>query len=144
MKFATIKKLFIQDINEGLKEKQSLHVDEKGVLEDKFYSKNIDRSVLLTSIKSYEKASEKNINLTYGQLGENILLDINPCDLKQGTRLEINDTILEITQPCTMCKSLSCIDSSLPKLLQNDRGIFAKVIKNGKITIQTQVNIIKG
>lgn len=142
MKFATIQKLFIQDKNDGLKEKQSLHVDEKGVIEDKFYNKNIERSVLLTSIKSYEKAHGKNIPLTYGQLGENILLDVNPCDLKPKTRLKINDVILEITIPCTMCKSLVCIDTSLPKLLKNDRGIFAKVIKGGKITIHEQLNIV--
>lgn len=136
---ATIKKLFIQDKQEGLKEQESLHVDIDGVIGDKFHGKNIDRSILLTSIESYEKAQKNGIDLKYGQLGENILLDTNPCDLPQGAKLKIEDVILEITMPCTMCKSLTCIDSSLPKLLKKDRGIFAKIIKEGKITKEVKV-----
>lgn len=128
---ATIVKLFIQDKQEGLKELESLHVDINGVVGDKFYGKKADRSILLTSLESYEKVHKKGIDLKYGQLGENILLDTNPCNLPQGTRLEIEDVILEITMPCTMCKSLVHIDKSLPKILKNDRGIFAKIIKEG-------------
>lgn len=110
-------------------------VDNEGVLEDKFYAKDLLRSVLITSIESYELAQKEDIEIPYGSLGENILVDINPYSLLPGDKLQIADTILEITQNCTLCKGLSSVSSKLPKILKNDRGIFAKVI-SGKSVIK--------
>lgn len=124
-------RLFItqDDKNKTRIEQPYIDTDENGILHDKFYSKNSQRAILITSLQSYEMASEKNIHLTVGALGENILIDINPYHLKAGDKITIGDTTLEITQNCTLCKGLSTINSQLPKLLKNDRGIFAKVIE---------------
>ncbi|PID47842.1 MAG: MOSC domain-containing protein [Proteobacteria bacterium] len=130
---AKIIALFIQDPKQGTIEKTSINMDKNGVKEDKFYRKDQSRSILLTSTKSYEKAREQGIKINHGQLGENILLDANPCQLKEGTLLKIENVTLEITKPCTICKNLSYIDSKLPKILKKDRGIFAKIIKEGTI-----------
>ncbi len=111
----------------------TLSVDQNGVIKDKHYNKNQDRSILITSTHSYKLAKEHNIELTYGDLGENILVDFNPYHLKPGTRLQIKDVMLEITQMSTLCRSLTCLNSKLPKLLKDDRGIFAKVIHPGEI-----------
>ncbi len=139
MLFSTsVVNVFLQNAK-GVQEQAELNLDKNGVIGDKFYSKNLNRSVLLTSVQSYEKAKEQGIELSYGDLGENILLELNPCELKEGTLLQAKDLILEITQPCTLCKSLSCIDKKLPKLLRDDRGIFAKVIKSGKIRANTKI-----
>ncbi len=108
-------------------------LDNRGVLEDKFYGKNIQRSVLLASIDSYNLAEENSININYGQLGENILIDYNPYSLTIGTQLIIGLVVLEISQHCTICKSFEKVEKELPQLLKNDRGIFAKVIKSGII-----------
>jgi len=118
-------------------------LDTKGVLNDKFYAKDIDRSVLLSSIDSYRLAQSRDIELKYGELGENILIDYNPYRLKSGTQIQIGEALLEISQHCTLCKSLTKIDSKLPKLLKDDRGIFAKVIKAGEIKLRDKVYLIK-
>ncbi|OQX77637.1 MAG: MOSC domain-containing protein [Epsilonproteobacteria bacterium 4484_65] len=110
-----------------------LLLDEKGIDKDKHYNKNIDRSVLIASVESYTLAKNNDINAPYGALGENLLIDYNPYHLPSGSRLKIGDVTLEITQHCTLCKSLVKVDAKLPKLLKNDRGIFAKVIESGKI-----------
>lgn len=110
-----------------------INLDELGIIEDKYYNRNINRSVLLTSTDSYKLANENNISMEYGSLGENLLMDFNPYSLAAGDKLQIGDVILEISQNCTMCDHLSSIDPILPELLQNDRGIFSKVIKNGLI-----------
>jgi len=110
-----------------------LTLDNKGVVEDKYYNKNIERSVLITSQDSYKLASQNGIDTPYSSLGENILIDYNPYHLKQGAQLVIGDLTLEISQNCTLCKSLAKVDAKLPKLLKNDRGIFAKVISSGAI-----------
>jgi len=110
-----------------------LTLDEKGVVEDKYYNKDIQRSVLITSLESYKLATENGIDAQYSALGENILIDYNPYHLQPGARLRIGNLVLEISQNCTLCKSLAKVDARLPKLLKNDRGIFAKVISSGTL-----------
>lgn len=107
---------------------QSIKVNKLGIEGDKFYGKDIQRAILLTSLDSYNLSKENHIDITHGTLGENILVDINPYHLLPGDQLLIGDVLLEITQNCTLCKGLSTINSKLPKLLKNDRGIFAKVV----------------
>ena len=108
-------------------------LNDGGVENDKFNSKELNRSVLLTALQSYEKAASEGINLDEGALGENILMDYNPTDLEDGTQLQIGDAVVAITQLCTVCKGLTQINNKLPKLLKKDRGIFCKVVKEGNI-----------
>ncbi len=110
-----------------------LLLDTKGIVNDKHYNKNIDRSVLIASLESYTLVKRNDIDVPYGALGENLLIDYNPYNLPTGSRLQIGNVILEISQHCTLCKSLVKVDTKLPKLLKDDRGIFAKVIKFGNI-----------
>ena len=119
-----------------------LAFDEKGVIKDKYYNKNIERSVLIASQDSYKLALSHGIDAPYSTLGENILIDYNPYHLKPGTRLSIGNLVLEISQKCTLCKSLAKIDTKLPKLLKDDRGIFAKVISSGSIHKNDTIHIV--
>lgn len=136
--------LFISTKNKsGRIDKEQLELDENGILNDKFYAKNINRSILLTSKHSYDMAKDRSIDIEYGYLGENILIDINPYNLNSGDRIEIGDVTLEITENCTICNSLGKVDSSLPKLLANDRGIFVKTVKGGNIRKGDVVKITK-
>jgi len=122
---------------------KTIQLDIDGVIGDKFYSKDPMRAILLSSQDSYLLSKKNNIQLDSGALGENILIDINPYSLIGGDRIKIGDTTLEITQNCTLCKGLSSLDSKLPKLLKNDRGIFAKVLSgNAEIHIGDKVEIL--
>jgi MOSC domain-containing protein YiiM len=138
--------LFItkNDVNKTRESVTSINVDKAGIVGDKFYNKNIKRSILLTSKESYILSSKNNIDISYGSLGENILMDINPYALSTGDKLIIGETELEITQNCTLCQGLSTLNSKLPKLLKNDRGIFAKVISENisKINVGDKVKIL--
>ena len=121
----------------------SITVDENGIEGDKFYAKDTMRSILVSSEHSYKLSRESSIDLETGSLGENILIDINPYSLVHGDRLKIGDTLLQITQNCTLCKGLSSLNSKLPKLLKNDRGLFAKVIKgSSEIHLGDKVEIL--
>ena len=138
-----ILKLFISKSGyDSRLEKASLELDTGGVCEDKFHGKDIKRSVLITSTLSYDKARENWIDIKLGELGENILVDFNPYNLELGTRLQIGEVILEISQHGTLCKSLCKVHSKLPKLLKDNRGIFAKVIKEGRINNEDPVCIL--
>lgn len=130
-------KLFItkDDKNKTRETPQKLQVDEAGIIDDKFYAKDSQRAILISSMESYKLTQENGIDIAVGALGENLLIDINPYHLTPGERLQIGETVLEITQNCTLCKGLASVNSKLPKLLKNDRGIFAKVV-NGPSTIK--------
>jgi MOSC domain-containing protein YiiM len=123
--------------------KNELVLDENGILGDKFYEKDISRSILISSIDSYTIAKENSIVAPFGSLGENIILDINPYILSSGDQIEIGEVTVEITQNCTICNSLAKVDPKLPNVLKNDRGIFAKTVKNGRIRKGDNVNILK-
>lgn len=135
-------KLFISKADQ--KQRVSLNeieVDENGVVGDKFYAKDVVRSILLTSQDSYNLAKEHGIDLEHSLLGENILMDFNPYNLEQGTKIKMGEVILEISQNCTICNHLSAVDTKLPKLLKNHRGIFARVLKGGIIKVNNDIII---
>jgi len=121
---------------------QKLFLDTNGVIDDKFYAKNVERSVLIASTASYDLVSTYGIEMPFGYLGENILMDFNPYDLKVGTQLKMGNVILEISQHCTICNHLTTIDVKIPTLLKNDRGVFSKVIKDGEIYIGDDVYLV--
>ncbi len=131
-KVGNVSSLFYATVN-GSTLAPELDLDKKGIVKDKHYNKNIERSVLIASLDSYALAKNHGIDVPYGALGENLLIDYNPYHLQAGARLKIANVTLEISQHCTLCKSFTKIDAKLPKLLKDDRGIFAKVIKSGSI-----------
>ena len=130
-----VTKIFItkNDENKTRETPQKIQVDEAGIIGDKFYAKDTQRAILITATESYKLTQENNIEIEEGSLGENLLVDVSPYHLLPGERLTVGDTVLEITQNCTLCKGLSSVNAKLPKLLKNDRGIFAKVISGPAI-----------
>ena len=115
-------------------EQRKIDVDSKGIMNDKHYNKDIERTILISSTASYTLVKSHGIDIPYGILGENLLIDFNPYDLPMGIQLKIGNAILEISQNCTLCNHLSKIHKKLPKLLKNDRGIFGKIIQGGTIS----------
>jgi MOSC domain-containing protein YiiM len=144
---AKVVKLYItkNDTNKTRISPDAIEIDKDGVIGDKFYAKESNRAILITSVDSYELSRKNGIELPDGALGENILIDASPYHLLPGDKIIINDIELEITQNCTLCKGLSTLSPKLPKLLKNDRGIFAKVCNNsakGTIHLDDSVTMI--
>jgi len=140
-KVGTISSLFYSP-SSGRTATETFLLDRKGIVADKHYNKDIDRSVLITTLDSYSLAESHEINVPFGALGENLLIDYNPYHLTAGSRLQIGTVTLEISQHCTLCKSLTQVDNRLPKLLKNDRGIFSKVVKSGSISIDDDIYLL--
>jgi len=133
-------KLFINNKEENtIIKKDSINCDKYGIVGDKFYKKDKNRSILLSSLQSYDLAKNNNIDIEYGLLGENILLDFNPKDLQIGSIIKIGDVKSKIAQECTLCKHLSSIDNKLPKLLKKDRGMFVYALNSGNIKVGDKV-----
>ena len=117
-------------------------IENYGIEFDKFAGKKLDQTVMIVGLKSYEIAKDYGVDLAYGSLGENILLDFNPHDFEVSTKFQIGEAIIEITQVCTVCSHLNVFDENLPNLLRNQRGVYCKIIKSGKITKGMQVKEI--
>ena len=96
-------------------------IKDYGIENDKFAGKKLEQTVMIVGVESYEIAKDKGIDLEFGCLGENILLDFDPHTLKVGTNLIIGDAIIQITQVCTVCNHLAVFDESLPLLLKGHR-----------------------
>ena len=138
--------LFITQEDESKKRVsvQSLAADLKGIVGDKFYGKNLQRSILITATDSYAIATKNDVDIAVGSLGENILIDINPYHLLPGEKIKIGSLEFEITQNGTLCKGLSSVNTKLPKLLKNDRGVFVKMItQEGMVRVGDKVEIFK-
>jgi MOSC domain-containing protein YiiM len=131
---ATVKELYISIKEEPHRLiKNELNIDPQGVKEDKFYGKDPLRAILISSIDAYHMAKQIDIDLQEGILGENILIEGSISSLHIGDRFKIGEVTFELTQNCTLCIGLSKIDSKLPKLLKDDRGIFVKAVNSGVI-----------
>lgn len=129
-----VKELYISTSQEPSRIlKSELQIDENGVIGDKFYGKDSLRSILISSTDAYTLAKNINIDMEYGVLGENILIDGTIRELNLGDSFYIGEVLFQIAQNCTICKGLSKIDAKLPKLLKDDRGIFIQAITNGSI-----------
>jgi MOSC domain-containing protein YiiM len=122
--------------------KNKLVLEKGGVVGDKFFGKDNDREVLITTTDSYLLAQKNDIALSQGALGENILIDYNLYDLAIGQKLQIGTVVFEISLYCPICNHLSRIKKGLPKLLKNDRGIFARVIDAGEINLGDKIILL--
>jgi MOSC domain-containing protein YiiM len=114
-------------------------IEEFGIKNDKFAGLDVNKSVMIVGIDTYDLAKEAGIELKYGSLGENILLDFNPHIYDIGTILSINVVKIEITEKCTICNHLSVFGKSLPKIVKDCRGLYCKVLSNGTISRENEV-----
>jgi len=113
---------------------ESLHlIKEHGIEYDKFAGKNLDRSVMVVGHRAYDEPKTYDIVLSSGDLGENILLDFDPHNFAMGTVFQIGDAKIEVMEPCTICTHLAKYDARLPKLIENYRGLYCKIIQSGVV-----------
>jgi MOSC domain-containing protein YiiM len=139
---ATVLSLFITDAEKSTQACDMLDMDNQGIVGDKHYGKDPNRTVLITSVKAYDILKQNGISASHGSLGENLVVDFDLDALKPGDQLQIGEVVVEIAQNCTLCNHLSAIDKRVPKLLRHDRGIFAKVVQGGRLHLNDEVRVI--
>ncbi len=114
-----------------------------GIEDDKFAGQDEEKAVMIVGKYAYDLANENGIKLKLGSLGENILFDFNPHEYNIGTIFQVGDTILEITQCCTICNHLAVFSDDLPALVQDCRGLYCKILEGGEISKDMSVKILK-
>ncbi len=123
-------------------EVQSLElVEGYGIVNDKFADDDLNKTVMIVGLASYEMAKKEGIDLVDGSYGENVLVDFDPHEYDEGTVFQLGSTQIAITEKCTICKHLCAFSSKLPKLVQNHRGLYCKILKGGDITKDVEVSL---
>lgn len=102
------------------------------------------RQVSLLDLSSFEKMhNNATVELRPGIFAENITTqDVDLWHLPIGTRLQIGDTLLEITQIGKECHRHCQVFQQVGDCVMPREGIFAKVIKEGAIMAGQDVKII--
>ncbi|SHJ63273.1 MOSC domain-containing protein [Paramaledivibacter caminithermalis] len=103
------------------------------------------RQVSLLGVESINKMKEIGIEgLCSGKFAENITTEgIKLFDLPVGTKLQIGETLQEVTQIGKECHSGCAIFRQVGQCIMPKEGIFTKVIKGGKVRVGDDIKIIK-
>ncbi len=92
------------------------------------------RQVSLLSYEEIEKFWEKGADIAFGAFGENVVLSgIDLKTLPVGTRLRIEECLLEVTQIGKACHSHCAIFKTMGDCIMPREGIFAVVLEGGEI-----------
>lgn len=101
------------------------------------------RQVSLLGIESIEKARSWGLNVNPGDFAENITTEgIDLPAIPLGSKIEIKDVILEVTQIGKVCHVQCEIYRQVGKCVMPTEGIFAKVLKGGVIKKGDLIRII--
>ncbi|NQS89106.1 MOSC domain-containing protein [Patescibacteria group bacterium] len=104
------------------------------------------RQVSLLSWESVRRfSSEKKISKEFrpGDFAENITVDIDLSPLKIGDRLKLSeDVIIRVTQIGKKCHTDCAIYKEIGACLMPKQGIFAEVIKEGKVRPGDKIEVI--
>ena len=114
-----------------------------GIVGDKNYEDPDAAPILLVSEKSYEIIEEAELFLDQGVLMENIYVDIDLNHLKQGTIIEIGETLFEVNGPCQAYNYLYAFSPELPELLDGKRGIFITPVEHGRVALGDEVKVVQ-
>lgn len=102
------------------------------------------RQVSLLSVESVEKMRTDTLNFGPGDFAENILTKgLELYTLPVGTLLSVGETILEITQIGKKCHNDCEIKKLVGTCVMPTEGIFAKVIKEGRVYPRDNINVLE-
>lgn len=98
------------------------------------------RQVSLLATESIEKMRALGLDVTAGDFAENITTSgIELVSLPIGTRLQVGETLLEVTQIGKECHTRCAIYYQAGDCVMPKEGIFARVIAGGTIRPGDQV-----
>ena len=102
------------------------------------------RQVSLLAVESIEKSKGMPTNgLCHGVFAENITTKgIVLYTLPVGTRLQIGEAVIEITQIGKECHEGCAIQKTVGKCIMPKEGVFAKVIKGGNVYNNDPIQIL--
>lgn len=101
------------------------------------------RQVSLLAEESIEKMRRLGLDVDSGDFAENLTTSgIELVSLPIGTRLQVGETLLEVTQIGKECHTRCAIFYQAGDCVMPKEGIFAKVITGGTVRPQDEIQVI--
>lgn len=121
---------------------QSAYLKQDWGIETDAHAGNWHRQVSLLSLEKIEDFRAKGAEVEYGAFGENLVVE--GFDLRKvpvGTRIQAGEALLELTQIGKECHSHCEIFKAMGDCIMPREGVFAKVIKSGKVCPGDEVTL---
>jgi len=121
---------------------QAVLIEDHGIEHDAHAGK-WHRQVSLLSYDKIKAFKERGAQVKDGDFGENLVVaGIDFSSLPIGTRFTCNDVILELTQIGKECHHGCQIYQKMGDCIMPREGVFAKVIKGGKISAGDELHVM--
>lgn len=102
------------------------------------------RQVSLISFEKIEEFKKRGGDVVDGSFGENLIVtEIELTKLPIGTKLKINDVVLEVTQIGKECHSHCEIFKKVGDCIMPREGIFARVLVGGFIEEGDTIQVVE-
>jgi len=103
------------------------------------------RQISLLAIESIRKMQERGLDVSSGDFAENITTEgIDLPSLPIGSRLEIGETLHEVTQIGKECHTRCAIYHMSGDCVMPREGIFVKVLRGGTIRKGDRIKMVAG
>lgn len=123
-------------------QKEGLFIENFG-LEGDAHAGNWHRQVSLLAEESIEKMKKSIPELKDGDFAENLTTEgIVLYELDLGTRLQIGETIQEVSQIGKECHKGCAIKQKVGECIMPNEGIFTVVLKGGNVKVGDEIKII--
>lgn len=111
--------------------------------EGDFHATGGKRQVSILSGESIKKMQGKDLEIAYGDFGENIVVDgLRIHELPIGSLLKVSEVILEVSQIGKECHEPCVIGKTIGDCIMPSEGVFAVVRKGGTMKIGDKITII--
>ena len=116
-----------------------------GLVDDAHSDCNTHRQVSLLAIESINKMRSMGMELKPGDFAENLTTEgMDLVSLPVGTRLTVGEEVLlEVTQIGKECHTGCAIFKQVGKCIMPKEGIFAKVVRGGKVNQGDSIHIVE-
>ena len=124
--------------------KKGVLMDNFGLIGDAHGDPGTHRQVSLLAIESIQKMLDLGLDVYPGDFAENITTEgVDLTSLPLGAKIAIGDeSILQMTQIGKECHNPCAIGQKVGDCIMPREGIFARVIKGGKVEIGDEIRMI--
>lgn len=114
-------------------------IENRGLEGDRHAMPDSSRQVLLL-----EQETCIEYDFPAGAIRENITTrGIDLMALPKHTRLQIGDAIFELTKECEPCSFVDGVKPGLRAELEHKRGMLARVIRGGELTVGDKITVVE-
>ena len=115
-------------------------------LKDDAHTGKWHRQISLLGVESIDKMQSKGFKIKYGDFAENLTIEgIVLHQLPLGTKLKVGENVLlEVTQIGKECHSDCEVRKKIGDCVMPREGIFARVLKGGKVKVGDDIEGLTG